>query len=589
MLFGEGAPEKPEDGPARLRLDKVDVPALKECVRWCYVETWCEDAAMAVRCKRTAKRFDVPGLEQACCEAVRTKLGVGAALDTLDKAARAWDQELVDAALAGACRDPDAAVVSRAFLHLCPRAMEALVGAQGFGADEASIFEAVVTWADTRAAQRGGATRKGGGAAAAAASGAGGGGGAYAGPQCTAEELLKELCPDATEEAAASSSAAAPSKPAAAAAAAFGDSTATTAGAAGESAAASGGETTAYEAESGWSSTAGAAPAPALRRVDILHKLRLPLLEPAALVSLVRPTGVVAAADFTTLIASSYRPKEERRALKEVAGFPAQRRQGATRTLLVHMWGGGGACGEASGPQYGGAGGYLCASFEASPDDKLTVYVGGGGAADASGSNEALSTKAWPNGGCGGHNYVSGGGGAATFITSELKGGEVVAGAGGGGGGPANGSWSSGGGGGGGTCDGKIGEGGHGGNQSRKSPTPESDGGGKGGMPDTGGSKAKGADSHGAGGGPGGTARANGGDGGASSCMHATEVSCVAATDHVAVESPLLPGRSAGGGGKPSAPKDKGEAGLCIIQVKETGEIFEFVFTGEPQPFVFKW
>ena len=583
-LFGEGAPEKPATGPARLRIEDVDVDALRECIRWCYVETWSEESSMVVRCKMAAKRFDVPGLEFASCQAARSKLTPAGMLTALAAATNAGDRELMAAAVDGAASDPEGTIANPGFLELPAQAVEALVRCDRMAADELDIVKTVLAWADRRASQRGAAQRRG--AASAAASGAGGGGGGYVGPLSTAEELLKELCPPgATVQAAAAAASAAAAGDGAAAASAAGADAAAAASAAG---AEDGESAFSYTASIAGTSTAGAGSGPGAlpaRPVDILHALRLPLLKLEELIKFVKPSGVLNARDFAALVSHSYKKPSERRLVKSVAGFSNERREGTSKTVIIHMWGGGGACGQDSGPQFGGAGGYLAVRYELVPGDELTIHVGDGGYADASGSNDALSTKAWPNGGCGGYNWVSGGGGGATYVTSSMHEGEVIAGAGGGGGGPANGTWSSAGGGGGGTKDGRVGEGGHGGNQSRRSPTMGTDGGGNGGKPDGSGSAARGASPHGAGGGPGGSSRSDGGDGGASSSKWAEEVCTLTPTDQEAVESPTLK-VSAGGGGGPRSPKARGKPGLCIIEIEATGERIEFKFKGEPEVYI---
>lgn len=588
-LFGEGAPAKPATGPARLRIEDVDVDALRECIRWCYVETWSEDSSMVVRCKVAAKRFDVPGLEFASCQAARTSLTPAGMLTALAAATNAGDKELMDAAVDGAAADPEGTISNPAFLELPAQAVEAIVRCDRMATDEVDIVKTVLAWADRRASQRGAAQRRG--ARGAAASGAGGGGGGYVGPLSTGEELLKELCPTGAAVQAAGAAAAS-----AASAAAAGEGAAAASAAAATSGTAAAPAADAEDGESAFSYTASIAGTTATgagarpgslpsRPVDILHALRLPLLKLDELIKIVKPAGVLNARDFAALVSHSYKTAPERRLETSVAGFSNERRAGTSKSVIIHMWGGGGACGQDSGPQFGGAGGYLAVRYELVPGDDLTVHVGDGGYADAAGSNDALSTKAWPNGGCGGYNWVSGGGGGATYVTSSMHEGEVVAGAGGGGGGPANGTWSSAGGGGGGTKDGRVGEGGHGGNQSRRSPTMGTDGGGNGGKPDGSGSAARGASPHGAGGGPGGSSRSDGGDGGASSNKWAEEMCSLTPTNHAAVESPTLK-VSAGGGGGPRSPKARGAPGLCILEIESTGERIEFKFKGEPEVYV---
>jgi hypothetical protein len=601
-LYGPGAPAKPADGPVRLRIEDVDVVALQECVRWCYVETWSEDPELVARCAAAARRFDVPGLLQACCHSVRENFSTEAVLQALEGACNAFDRDLMFAAVEGACRDARAIVDSAAFKDISPRAMDALVGCTTFGVEEEVLVAAVLQWADHRAIIKGAELRRG---ARAAASGAGGTSSASSGPQATGESLLAELSPKVTAEEVAAARAAAvvavqglkssaDAKAAIAAAMAAASASASADGAddADAAAAAAGsasGDDTAYsysatEGEAGSMATDAAA---IVRPVNILKRLRLPLMKQDALVRVVKAADLLSPKDFAALVAHSFKSKEDRAMVKSVAGFSNIRREGAERTLHIHMWGGGGATGQNSGPQYGGAGGYLCVEYALPSDDRLTVYVGGGGYADASGGNDALSTVAWPNGGSGGTNWVSGGGGGASFVRSLSHKDEVIAGAGGGGGGPASSSWSSAGGGGGGTKDGRMGTGGNGGNQAKKEPTKGTDGAGDGGKPDGSGSRAKGASKHGAGGGPGSSSNANGGDGGESSCAHATELLRIAATDSKAVVPPGMT-LSAGRGGRPNKPKERGEPGLVTIDVEETGEHFEFKFTGEPQEFEYE-
>jgi ribosomal protein L40E len=574
-LYGDDAPKKPSSGPARLRLEGVDVEALRECVQWCYIESWSKRPELVFRCKRTARLFDVPGLEKSCCDSVREVLTPSAALLALDEAVEANDAELVTACIEGASREAATVVSSPEFLGLSARSVEVLCSCNTFAVDEEDLIKAVINWADEKALSKGGKTRAVG---RQAASGAGAtGGSAWTGPRCVPAALREQLCPGIDEHSPAGRVSVAPDESAASAASA-------------SSAAVADDGSSAFEYESGigGSEVASALAETVSHPVNILRRLRFPLLKRDALVKVVRPSGILSSGDFALLVAHSFKPAVERRALKEVAGFSNVAREGTNRTLLIHMWGGGGATGQDSGPQYGGAGGYICVRYSLARDDELLVYVGDGGYADASGPNDAVSTLAWPNGGGGGVNWVSGGGGGATYITASLHDHQVVAGAGGGGGSPANGSWSSGGGGGGGTHDGVAGKGGNCGNQARHEPIKGENGGGDGGAGDTGGSSSNGKNAHGAGGGKGGSARANGGDGGESSCKWAEEVTKVCATDFKPVRCESL-GVEAGGGGKPSAPRSRGEPGKCIIEIVETGEKFEFGFKGKPQKFEYDW
>lgn len=530
MFFGAEALPMPASGPLRVNLPDADAVGLAECVRFVYMEDWSNDASAVVRCKRTASQFDVPGLEHACCEAVRHHFGPETILQAIAAAVHDSDKDLIAAAVEGASRDPRAFLDNPMFLDLPAEAVGALAAAQTFAVDEPTLVRACIEWADHQAMKKGKRRRADG-----AVSGAG----------------VASAASSAAAVAAAAARAVAP--------------------------------------KDGWAmpSCEGAALREELVSHVLMH-LRLPLLSRDEIIRYMRSTGILAPGEFAALIAHTYKPRDVRLVVEEVHGFKNVMRDGTHRTLVIHMWGGGGASGQDTGPQYGGAGGYLCVSYKLTREDLLTVHVGDGGYADAAGSNDAISTLAWPNGGCGGYNWVSGGGGGATFVTSALRDGEVIAGSGGGGGSPANGSWSSGGGGGGGTRDGKVGVGGHGGNQARNEGLPGTMGGGNGGNGDSRGAAELGACIHGAGGGRGGSSRANGGQGGDCSHKWSEVVERINAKDHEAIKSPTLD-KAFGAGGRPGSGRVRGEPGMCIIIVQETGEKFDFKFTGKAEVFDYGW
>jgi len=116
------------------------------------------------------------------------------------------------------------------------------------------------------------------------------------------------------------------------------------------------------------------------------------------------------------------------------------------RTLLVNIWGGGGATGYEGGFRASGGGGHAYAILKVEPGDEITIEVGEGG-------NPGLLTSGgiggWPDGGSGGRdsNFAGGGGGGSTriYVNGVLR---LVAGAGGGedGGSAVNGSGGDGGG-----------------------------------------------------------------------------------------------------------------------------------------------
>jgi hypothetical protein len=157
--------------------------------------------------------------------------------------------------------------------------------------------------------------------------------------------------------------------------------------------------------------------------------------------------------------AAAAAPTSVSNALKPVGGA-------RSRLLRVLLWGAGGAGGgQDMGENWGGAGGFVTAVYEAEAGERLKVTVGGGGRV------AHYAPAGQPNGG---GTYPStspgfvaaGGGGGSTHVQSARRGNEVVLGAGGGGGGAGShlyaGTVAPGGGGGGGTWEGKVGLGGQG-------------------------------------------------------------------------------------------------------------------------------
>eukprot|EP00729_Bicosta_minor_P005903 gene5903-18728_t len=176
--------------------------------------------------------------------------------------------------------------------------------------------------------------------------------------------------------------------------------------------------------------------------------------------------------------------------------------------VLLKLWGAGGAGGQHSNGNHGGAGGFISGTFLWTPGDVLTVVVGAGGTTHTYGGGggtrvETAEGGGLPNGGHARGNYDSGGGGGSTHILSSSNNDEVVLGAGGGGGGSGGKASGSGGGGGGGTRDGVVGNGGngdHNGTANMKDEMPSTSGGGAGGAGHRAGVPKDGANANGAGG-----------------------------------------------------------------------------------------
>jgi len=132
--------------------------------------------------------------------------------------------------------------------------------------------------------------------------------------------------------------------------------------------------------------------------------------------------------------------------------------------VMFKLWGAGGAGGQFTNGNHGGAGGFISGKYLWTPGEVLTVVVGSGGTAHTFGHDTSAVPKGGglPNGGHARGEYDSGGGGGSTHIISSFKGGDVVVGAGGGGGAGAGQAAGAGGGGGGGTANGVVGKGGNG-------------------------------------------------------------------------------------------------------------------------------
>jgi hypothetical protein len=244
--------------------------------------------------------------------------------------------------------------------------------------------------------------------------------------------------------------------------------------------------------------------------------------------------------------------------------------------VRILLWGAGGAGGgyDASG-NYGGAGGFATAVYEAEAGEKFTVVVGAGGTA------RVVQAGGAPNGGdCNPSmtpaQVLGGGGGGSTHVVSMSKNGDIILGSGGGGGGAAThlyaGSKGVGGGGGGGTLDGKVGVGGTGGGltaansavsgtfgaggggASPASPPGGSNGGAAGGNAACAGNNANGAGGQASrteddGGERGEGRRGGGGGGGRASSKHCVEGS-FKTIDARGAEPVTLPGEESEGAGR---------------------------------------
>lgn len=210
--------------------------------------------------------------------------------------------------------------------------------------------------------------------------------------------------------------------------------------------------------------------------------------------------------------------------------------------VQIQLWGAGGAGGEYSRGNHGGAGGYVGGTLQLEEDQELVLVVGGGGRTHshgaASGGFSTPEGAGFPNGGNGFGNYDSGGGGGSTHLLSGTL---VIAAAGGGGGGSGGENCGSGGGGGGGATGARLGAGGDGAYSSN--PTQGTHGGGDGG--DGHGSLSfpyAGASHNGAGGGCGNGGGGNGGGGGQAS-THGLEPSTVTIIDATNATAPNLDAR----------------------------------------------
>jgi len=477
-------------------------------------------------------------LEADLRRCVEEDLSPSDAVGVMQAAAEDGDAALEAAALEAALADPAAAIASPSVPHLAAASLASLVSRDDFSAPELDIIQACLRWGAARA-------------------------GVPEPSPAQPPQVTEGLEDDADDDAKPDDDAAASASGAAAAAAS-----------AALAASAVRARVPALTPEQGAAVRAALNP-------DIFPALRFPLVAAVDTARLLKPWAVLTPAELVGLISFQFQPRSARTAATAVAGFSCLKRAGACRSVLIHLWGGGGASGQDASCGGGGAGGYLCVRHDAEPDEVLSVYVGDGGYADAAGGTSSFSTLAWPNGGRGGYSWNSGGGGGATFVKSSCHGGMVIAGAGGGGGGTAARSWACGGGGGGGTMAGKEGSGGDCGNQPVPGGCAGAHGSGDGGKAEPGGSGAKGKAANGAGGTSGASTKANGGNGGDASFLpELTLVRRVNARDEKAIGL-VVAGkkRTAGGGGRPGAVKDRGKPGMCIIEDERTGEtlkVFSF-------------
>lgn len=542
----------------RLQLPAVDPEAFKAVIQHAYTDDWGGNATLVLKIRRVAADLKMGELMTQLTKSVEENLSAADAVGVLQAAAEERDKHLMDAALEAVLGDPEEAINSVSVKFLLPQTLGSLVAREDFGAPELAIAEACLRWAAHRiGAEPGSDSAAPASAASAAGAGEGAGAAATAAPRDGEEDA---------DAAAASAAAIAADAAAAAAGPVLTGSH----------------PRTATRVPSDVVVGRGAELRAQLEP-HVLPHIRFPLLKARDLATRVKPWGVLTASELVQLLAFQFRPREERRAQARVAKFLATPRSGATSSLLIHCWGGGGASGQDSGCARGGAGGYICVRYEAEgDDDELEIYVGEGGYADASGSTGSTSTKAWPNGGCGGYSWNSGGGGGATFVKSKARKGQVIVGAGGGGGGTAPRSWACGGGGGGGTKDGRVGEGGMCGNQPTPEGTEGTDGGGRGGKGDSKGSGKDGKNANGAGGGSGSSTSADGGDGGDASHKHSELVKRINASSDAAV-SVTVGGRSrsAGQGSAAGKAKGRGSPGLVIIENEDSGTVQVFNFSAK--------
>jgi hypothetical protein len=532
LLFDDSGNQK----AVEVSLPDADAECFASVLRFCYTDEWGGNATLVLRLRRLAAALEMEALSRELTRVVEEDLQASDAVGVMQAASDEGDKDLARIALEAALSDPVAAVESPHLKFLRADALGSLVARDDLAAPEHSIVQACFQWAAFQAAKKYGL---------------------HPPHEVLALHTGDELAPpvpagDGEEEA--------PRVPDAVAVASL---------------------------VRRRRFQVGAASGEQLRSMlepHVLKHLRFPQLTAKELGAEVYPCGVLTPREFLELMQYQFKTSREKKRISAVAGYATGKRAGVTRTVLLHLWGGGGASGQdGSGSGYGGCGGYLCVRYEVEPGDEvLYLHVGEGGYNDATGSTSSLSTQAYPNGGRGSYSWNSGGGGGATYVTSSLHKDVVIAGAGGGGGGTARNSWACGGGGGGGTKAGKVGSGGDCGNQ----PAPEgkagADGNGRGGDGESRGAGKSGTNNNGAGGGTGTSTKACGGDGGEASWRFSEKVRQIDGKNDTPINVTIGGVKhSAGGGGASATAKDRGKDGLIVIEEEDTGAVHKFAFKGK--------
>lgn len=518
----------------RILLPDADPDALEAALRFCYTDSWGGNATLVLRLRRVARLLEMKALEAELHRSIEEDLSASDAVGVMQAAAEEKDTALMAAAVDAALSDPSEAIKSPSLPFLTAESLAALVSHGEFAAPELDIVLACFQWA----------ARKAGTPT----------------PSAALPPPRPEGSPPEEDDAG-------------------DDAAATAAGSAAAAASAAGAGRSLAHRTPALTKEQGEAVRAALEPLIVPH-LRFPLLSVQDLAKHVKPWGVLTPSEMVQLLTFGFKTRAQRAKTPTVARFLAERRSGHGRTVLIHLWGAGGASGQDSSCARGGAGGYMCVQYVCPDDEELSIYVGAGGYTDASSGTASFSTQGWPNGGRGGYSWNSGGGGGATFVVSRSLGSKVLVGAGGGGGGTAPRSWACGGGGGGGTKDGKVGSKGDGGNQ----PTPAGekgvDGNGDGGPGESSGSGSKGADNNGAGGDSASGTRANGGAGGHASFLPDCDLMTRKDARSEEALTAVVGGRTrkAGRGGRASHAKERGKDGLCIIEDEATGKTYEFNF-----------
>lgn len=510
---------------------------MEAALRFCYTDSWGGNATLVLRLRRVAKLLEMKELEADLHRSIEEDLSASDAVGVIQAAAEEKDTALMSAAVDAALADPSEAIKSPSLPFLTAESLASLVSHGEFAAPELEIILACFRWG---AAKAGTPT-----------------------PSAALPPPKPEGSPpdvDADADIAASSAA----------------------GSAAAAASAAGAPRPRPDHTAALTKEQGEAVRAALEPLIAPH-LRFPLVSVQDLAKHVKPWGVLTPSEMVQLLSFGFKTRLQRAKMPTVARFIAERRAGHGRTVLIHLWGAGGASGQDSACARGGAGGYMCVQYWCPDDEELSIHVGAGGYTDATSGTTSFSTQGWPNGGRGGYSWNSGGGGGATFVISRSLGARVLVGAGGGGGGTAPRSWACGGGGGGGTKDGKVGSKGDCGNQASPAGEKGVDGNGDGGPGESSGSGSKGADNNGAGGDSASGTRANGGAGGHASYLPECDLVTRKDARSDAAMTGVVGGRprKAGGAGRASHPKERGRDGLCIIEDEATGKTYEFKFERE--------